>query len=346
MKSQKTLAILWRKGKRRISRLILVFAPFPLLWWAFHQVPIKQVWEIVRELNTLQIFVWLFINAGIVILMTGRWWLITRALGYTLPYLTLTRYRLASFSISYFTPGPQFGGEPFQVFVLRQQHQIPGTTGTASVSLDKLLELIANFSFLVFGMAIALAGTWLPAHWRGNGILFALGLLALPLAYLILMLTDHKPLYGLVNRLPPLIAQSKFNKILQTIETEMSQFCVGNPGTVLAASLVSISVWVCMVFEYWLIVRFLGIKLPLPQVIGALVAARLAFLTPLPGGLGALEASQVLALQTLGLAPSFGISIALLIRLRDLIFGVTGLLIVVSLLGWQRLKRFWKTKDV
>jgi uncharacterized membrane protein YbhN (UPF0104 family) len=101
-----------------------------------------------------------------------------------------------------------------------------------------------------------------------------------------------------------------------------------------------------MIFEYWLVIQFLGITLPLSQTIGALVAARLAFLTPLPGGLGALEASQTVALRTLGQPPSYGISIALMIRLRDLLFGIAGLLIVVSLLGWQRSINFWKSKDV
>ncbi len=71
----------------------------------------------------------------------------------------------------------------------------------------------------------------------------------------------------------------------------------------LQATLVSLSVWLGMVFEYWLMTYFLGLRLSLMQAVSALTAARLAFLTPLPGGLGALEASQVLALQTLGLDP-------------------------------------------
>jgi uncharacterized protein (TIRG00374 family) len=336
----------WHLWSRRFGQLVLVIAPLLLLWWTFRQVPFRQVWMTMKQLDWLQICVWLVINLGIVILMTGRWWLILRALGHPLPYLTLTRYRLASFAVSYFTPGPQFGGEPLQVYVLHQRHQISGTTGTASVSLDKLLELIANFSFLIFGIAIALAGTWLPERWRGMGLFFAIGLLVFPLGYLILMLTGRQPISWLVDRLSHRIAGNKLSKILQEVESEMSRFCVQHPRTVLAASMISLSVWVCMVFEYWLVIQFLGIKLPLPQTISALVAARLAFLTPLPGGLGALEASQTIALQTLGQPPSYGISIALLIRLRDLLFGIAGLLIVVSLLGWQHSIHFWKSKDV
>jgi uncharacterized membrane protein YbhN (UPF0104 family) len=71
------------------------------------------------------------------------------------------------------------------------------------------------------------------------------------------------------------------------------------------------------------------------QTVSALTAARLAFLTPLPSGLGALEASQVLAMQALGLEPTFGISISLLIRLRDILFGMVGFWGIVSLSVWR-----------
>jgi uncharacterized membrane protein YbhN (UPF0104 family) len=61
------------------------------------------------------------------------------------------------------------------------------------------------------------------------------------------------------------------------------------------------------------------------QTIIVLTAARLAFLSPSPGGLGTLEASQVLAMQVLGVDPALGISMSLLIRARDITFGGLGI---------------------
>ena len=58
-----------------------MIAPLLLLWWTFRQVPFRQVWMTMKQLDWLQICVWLVSNLGIVILMTGRWWLILRALG-------------------------------------------------------------------------------------------------------------------------------------------------------------------------------------------------------------------------------------------------------------------------
>ena len=64
------------------------------------------------------------------------------------------------------------------------------------------------------------------------------------------------------------------------------------------------SVWVGLVFEYWLLTRNTrtpAINGPVHHCPGC--PANSPSLTPLPGGLGALEASQVLALQSLGLEP-------------------------------------------
>lgn len=324
---------LWGK---RIGKLLVVLIPISLLWWTFRQVSITQVWTALRQLNPAQMAIWLLLNLGLVILMTGRWWLILRTLGHYPPYMALTRYRLASFAISYFTPGPQFGGEPIQVLALRDHHGVPGTTGTASVGLDKLLELIANFSFLVFGVVIALTGVWMPAEWRTSGLFFALGLLIFPLGYLLLMLSGRQPLNSLINHLPRIIANNWISLTLREVEIEMSAFCTAYPRTVLLATMLSVSIWVGMTCEYWLLTFFLGLHLSFVQAISALTGARLAFLTPLPGGLGALEASQVLALRYMGLDSSYGVTISLLIRLRDIIFGLTGFLGVMPFLNLRR----------
>jgi len=320
---------LWIK---RIGKLLLVFIPFLLFWWTFRQVTLVQVWGTLRQVNINQIVIWLLINIGLVILMTGRWWLILQAWGHRLPYFRLTRYRLGSFAVSYFTPGPQFGGEPIQVLTLKHYHGISGTTSTASVGLDKLFELIANFSFLVFGTTIALTNTWISDEWRKSGLIFAMVLLAIPLAYLVLMLSGKQPLNRFTDFLPRKISQNWISLALRKVENEMSGFCIDFPKTVLQVIMVSLSVWLVMVFEYWLLTYSLGLRLSLSQAVSALTATRLAFLTPLPGGLGALEAGQVLAIQTLGMEPAYGISISLLIRLRDVFLGLVGLSGLVSLI--------------
>jgi uncharacterized membrane protein YbhN (UPF0104 family) len=84
-------------------------------------------------------------------------------------------------------------------------------------------------------------------------------------------------------------------------------------------------IWGLSIFEYWVMLRYLGISMDLTQVITTLTAARLAFLLPSPSGLGTLEASQVLAFSALGFDPAQAMAVALLIRGRDTMIGLLGL---------------------
>ena len=65
--------------------------------------------------------------------------------------------------------------------------------------------------------------------------------------------------------------------------------------------------------------------LSLSDALVALLAARAAILLPLPAAVGALEASQALAMVSLGLPAAYGISLSLLIRGRDVLLGLLGL---------------------
>ena len=89
----------------------------------------------------------------------------------------------------------------------------------------------------------------------------------------------------------------------------------------IAASLVS---WIAIIGEFWLMTYILGLGLSLPEAMYALLAARAAILLPLPAAVGALEASQALAMASLGLPAAYGISLSLLIRGRMCCWGWRG----------------------
>jgi uncharacterized membrane protein YbhN (UPF0104 family) len=82
-----------------------------------------------------------------------------------------------------------------------------------------------------------------------------------------------------------------------------------------------------MISEYMLITSFLGVNLHNWQTVAGWATSWLSFLVPLPGGLGALEASQVFTLGAFGMSAALALSVALLIRARDLLIGGLGLLL-------------------
>jgi len=310
----------------------------PLAWlvsialvaYVFAITPFEDIVEIIARLSITQIGLLVMLNLGIITLFGLRWWWLLRSQGHRLPYLAIMRYRLAAFGVSYFTPGPQFGGEPLQVYYLQKYHRLPAADALTSLSLDKLFELMANFTFLALGIVYVVAGGYLDFRNSLSMLALIFILAGLPWGYLILLYFGIRPISGLNKGISAYWSdKTKLQRVTNTIEkseTQMARFCQSNIYTMVALMLLSGLVWLALVFEYWLALNFLGAHLSFGNTLVFITAARLAFLTPLPGGLGSLEISQVLAAGALGLGSEIGASIGLLIRLRDISFGLVGLL--------------------
>ncbi len=299
-----------------------------LVIWSVRDAPLADILRALSSLSFAKILLLAALNAIILLLVSGRWWLILRAQGHTIRYLSVAAYRLVAFGISYFTPGPQFGGEPAQVYYIRNRHGISTSSALASVSLDKILELLANFGFLLVGIFAALGSGLLAELAPIQAVAWMAGPFILLLTYTLAIWKGKSPLASLLTRLPQRRgAILRLTRATALAEEQISQFCQRKPLVVLGASVLSILIWGVMTLEYWLALRFLGIQVDLLQAVAALTAARIAFLFPLPGGLGALEASQILAMEALGLNPALGLSISLLIRGRDITLGGLGILL-------------------
>lgn len=172
------------RPRLRPIHLLWLIVPL-LLWWALRGIRLSDVGAALRRLGPGQIAILVALNALTLLSFTGRWWLILRAQGYAIPYLTLTGYRVAAFGVSYFTPGPQFGGEPLQVYLPQRHHSVPGPAATAATALDKTLELLVNFAVLAAGLLWMAAEHILPELANVGIIGILLILLALPAGFLV-----------------------------------------------------------------------------------------------------------------------------------------------------------------
>jgi glycosyltransferase 2 family protein len=311
-----------------------------LLVMALRNAPLEQIAAVLSRLGAWQIAVLVLVNGVIILLLNARWWLLLRSFGQPVPLMSLVAYRLAGSAVSYFTPGPQFGGEPLQVHLLHRRQSVPLTTAVSVVFFDRLVDLLANFTFLMIGCAVIILSN-LAAGWF-NGAIWAasFGLFAFPLLHLGALRQGRQPASWLIawfagrltswflNRLPAggLIAfLQKASEITGQSENQIAVLLRERPAVLLRMVGLSALVWSGMIFEYWLCLHFTGITANPVETLSALTAARLAFLLPFPAGLGALEASQSLAAQVLGWGAASGIALSLIIRARDITLALLGL---------------------
>lgn len=316
-------------GRKWLGWLAILLVLGGLIAWALRHVPLAEIWHTVRRLQPGQILILLGVNTMLYVLVSLRWWIIVRAEAGHVPYLPLLVVRVAVFGVSYFTLGPQIGGEPLQVFSLQRRYQVTFARATATVLLDKLLEFLVDFLLLALGLtAVLQAGLYKAGGGRFPAALFLPFLLAfIPPVHLFLLYHRRYPLTWILHRLP---FQSRFTRpvrFLRAAERLAGSFCQRHLRALLAALGVSLLAGAGMLADYALMTSFLGIQLPFWKTVAGWTAGWLAFLFPLPGGLGVLEASQVFALGAFGIPAAAALGLAVLMRGRDLLIGGLGLLL-------------------
>jgi uncharacterized protein (TIRG00374 family) len=315
--------------KQAFNRTLRNFAIYSLLaallFFALHNAPIPEIWKTLSKIRVWQLLTLLGINITIYFLITLRWWWIVRAENKRISYFPLLAVRLAVFGISYFTLGPQVGGEPLQVLYLQRKYDMTYTRATSTVVLDKLIEFLANSVLLSVGLtAVLQAGIVFTneslAFFSLGGLVF---LLLWPPIHILLLYRGKYPVSAVLRR----ISNNRAVRFIAASERMVATFCRRHLSSLISSILFSLLAAIGMVFEFFCITSFLGIHLSFWQTTAAWTAGWLSFLLPLPGGLGALEASQVFVLGAYGISAASAIGVTLLIRARDLLIGGLGLLI-------------------
>jgi len=317
------------KYQKWISRSLWFFILATLLYFALRNAPLLDIWKALKQLQLYQVVVILVINAIVISLMTTRWWIIVRAENPSVPFLPLIGYRLSVFGLSYFTPGPQVGGEPLQVLYLQKNHGLSYARATSAVIMDKLLEFLVNFILLGIGAwAIVRVGLVSENGIRLNLSLIGLaGLLMWPIVHIILLYNGVMPISKILLSQPFIQKNHASIRLVIIAERMASAFCQKHVRAMFLAIAISLLSILGIAVEYYYFVYILGMQINVIQVFAALTAMQIAFLMPLPGGLGALEASQVFTLGAFGQPASAAISLTLLMRARDILNGGLGLLL-------------------
>jgi hypothetical protein len=316
---------LHRYKKPAIFVLFLLF--LFLVGWGIRGLPWEDILQALRQLSLPEIITLLILDLFILTLFSNRWWLILRLQGNRVAYRKLIGYRLAAFAVSYFTPGTQFGGEPLQVYWLGRRHGVPAAAAVSSVALDRIFELLGNFAFLGVGIIVILVAGPLSLQpgLRTSALFWAVAMFCLPLCYLFGLWAGRRPLKAILQRIPAWQRLARMREIIDASEQQAGIFLRSYPLAILWIGLLSGLIWCLALFEYWLMLRFMDAHLTLTQTIIGLTSSRLAFLTPIPGGLGVLEAGQAMTLAAFGFPPALGISVSLLMRMRDTALGLIGL---------------------
>ena len=305
------------------------------LGWILSQMPLSTIGHTVATLVPSQWLGWLALNAIIIGAAVRRWQVFSEQLGAPIGFSQLLKIRQAGQTVSFVTPGPQFGGEPLQIYWLHNHYRTPLAPTLLALALDRYYELFINCSILTVALGLLLVSPFsATANWLATGMGLATSLAAVGW----IALGCWRNPEALTTVLNSWSQQWPQRHILQTlavgwqaVAAVMQEATNANKTLFLPALALSMLAWTGLLAELWLLLDMVGAGGNAWRFLLILTAMRLAFLVPLPGGIGSLEAAILWVCQYLTLLSETAVGLLALMRLRDAVLLIIGSLCLAAL---------------
>ena len=269
---------------------------------------------------------------------TATWYIIIRSGSSgkdNINFFWLYKITVSGFALNYATPCGLMGGEPYRIMALKPK--IGTERATSSVILYAMTHIFSHFIFWLLSILIYLltqplnvfTGTLLAAAgaFCTLGVWFFLKGYRKGMAVRLMRFARHVP--GLKRWARGFVEKHK--EQLDSIDSQIAALHGQNPKTFLSAVLLELACRFCSAFEIMFVLFVLpGVCATFAQCVLILaftsLFANLLFFLPLQ--LGGREGGFVMSAAGLSLTASAGIFVALIVRLRELIWTAIGLLLI------------------
>ncbi|MAT59781.1 MAG: hypothetical protein CMF23_17545 [Ignavibacteriae bacterium] len=282
--------------------------------WYF--IPVIGVWGFVYLFNT---FAWRSIIHNSSKISFGK-------------LLSIT---ISGFALNYITPSVAVGGEPYRIAEL--QKPLGMSKAVSSTFLYTMIHFLSSFVFWIMVILLALISLTLPSTIR---ILLIVALLAF-LIVVYFFINRHKngileSLLNISTKIPFIkkiaIKYSDKTEKIKQIDHQIKDLYLNRKSDFFSALSLEILARIIASLENLFILKAIGIDITFSQAlyINAFSSFVINLFFFMPLELGSREGGLVLVLKTLRISSSLGIYIGLVNRIRELLWILIGLILIVS----------------
>ena len=305
------------------------------------QLDFKDVWAGIERAGYWFVMV-LALWGFLYIFNTATWYIIIDSIGNEqgvcrkcgVGFWWLYKITVSAFSLNYATPGGLMGGEPYRIMALSPK--IGTQKASSSVILFVMTHIYSHFWLWLLAVPLyILTQKMTPLSWIILPIIAAICLLVIwffqrgykrGIAVTGMDLLSHFPM---VKRwAQPFVERNK--EKLAEIDSQIAALHNQNPRTFTAAVMLEFTCRLLSTLEIYFILLVIMPEVTIPQCIliyafTTLFANMLVFM---PLQLGGREGGFLMSTEGLSMTAQAGIFVALLVRVRELIWTAIGLLLI------------------
>lgn len=321
--------------KKKYQNLFFLFG-IVMLAVMLTQLDYRQVWDGLKSAGYwffAVVALWVFLY----IFNTATWYIIIKS-GSNEPtkinFFWLYKITVSGFALNYTTPCGLMGGEPYRVMSLSPK--IGPERASSSVILYAMTHIFSHFLFWILSILIYLLTE--PLNFFMGIILMSAGAFCLLGVWFFIKGYRKGMAVRLMNLLKHIPGAKKWargfverhKEQLDTIDSQIAALHNQNRKSFVSAVLLELACRFCSAFEIMFILLVLTADVSFAQCVLILaftsLFANLLFFIPLQ--LGGREGGFIMSTAGLALSASAGIFVALIVRIRELIWTAIGLLLI------------------
>lgn len=321
--------------KKKYQNLFFLFG-IVMLAVMLTQLDYRQVWDGLKSAGY-----WFFAVVALWVFLymfnTATWYIIIKS-GSNEPtkinFFWLYKITVSGFALNYTTPCGLMGGEPYRVMSLSPK--IGPERASSSVILYAMTHIFSHFLFWILSILIYLLTE--PLNFFMGIILTSAGTFCLLGVWFFIKGYRKGMAVRLMNLLKHIPGAKKWTRgfverhkeQLDTIDSQIAALHNQNRKSFVSAVLLELACRFCSAFEIMFILLVLTADVSFAQCVLILaftsLFANLLFFIPLQ--LGGREGGFIMSTAGLALSASAGIFVALIVRIRELIWTAIGLLLI------------------
>ena len=321
--------------KKKYQNLFFLFG-IVMLAVMLTQLDYRQVWDGLKSAG-YWFFAVVALWAFLYIFNTATWYIIIKS-GYNEPtkinFFWLYKITVSGFALNYTTPCGLMGGEPYRVMSLSPK--IGPERASSSVILYAMTHIFSHFLFGILSILIYLLTE--PLNFFMGIILTSAGAFCLLGVWFFIKGYRKGMAVRLMNLLKHIPGAKKWargfverhKEQLDTIDSQIAALHNQNRKSFVSAVLLELACRFCSAFEIMFILLVLTADVSFAQCVLILaftsLFANLLFFIPLQ--LGGREGGFIMSTAGLALSASAGVFVALIVRIRELIWTAIGLLLI------------------